>query len=167
VIPTGEPTGRPTGKPTGEPTGRPTTVPSGEPTLIPSGEPTAVPTSIPTYECYPGTYHSRGYGINADQCIPCPEGTYSGKDDMTDCFDCSGITWSGKGASSQSDCKYTSFGVNVGGQAAVIVIIIVFQLGIFFLDRPVNNRLHYGLVVLFSSFDTNSDLLFILSSVFY
>jgi hypothetical protein len=43
----------------------------------------------------------------------------------------------------------------------------LFQLGVFFLDRPVNNRLHYGLVVLFSSFDTTSDLLFILSSVFF
>lgn len=135
--------------------------------LEPTSVPTVVPTSVPTYECYPGTFHSRGFGINADQCIPCPEGTYSGKDELTDCFDCSGITWSTEGSSSQDECKYTSLGVDTGSQVAVIVTIVVLQICVFCLDRPRNNRLHYGLVVLFSSFDTNSDLLFILSSVFY
>jgi hypothetical protein len=87
--------------------------------------------------------------------------------DLKTCSICSGITYATE--SSYDGCKFWSlnFTLGIGGQVGVLVFLMVIASVIFFIDRPSKKLRQFAMVVFISSFDTHSDLLFVMSAVFY
>jgi hypothetical protein len=139
-------------------------VPSGEPSNVPSGE----PTSLPSVFCAPGSYEPRGYITDEnDACSLCAGGTFSSTAGATSCTNCPGISHSAEGAASSSDCEFTSLHFSLQLLLGAVVVVVVMELVVFCVDRPAKHVVQYGVVVALSSFDVFSDLMFILTSVFY
>jgi hypothetical protein len=62
---------------------------------------------------------------------------------------------------------FASFNASLAIQILIIASLIAAEIVIFVAHRPTRDLPQYAIVVLFSAFDSNSDLLFILTSVFY
>jgi hypothetical protein len=52
-------------------------------------------------------------------------------------------------------------------QIGVLASLVLAAFGLCYVDRPSKDTVKYGMVVFFSVFDSGSDLLFIMTAVFY
>jgi hypothetical protein len=164
--PSGEPS-QPSGQPSGEPS-QPSGAPSSQPSEQPTSQPSGEPTSLPSVICPAGSFHPLGVATDpTEPCELCPGGTYSDTAAATSCTPCAGISYSANGAASAAECDLTTLQVGVWQLVGLFSVIIMAELVVFLCNRPRENVRTLGFLVFFSSFDLLSDLLFLLTTVFF
>jgi hypothetical protein len=127
--------------------------------------PSALPTSSPTTICSPGSFHEQGGYVTEEDCKLCPAGTYQPNHAGSSCDSCPGLTWSDEGE--ENNCRFVKLGAGLEVQVGVVATLVTATVVIFALHSPSKDLLHYVQMVLFSTCDTNSDLLYVMTSVFY
>ena len=123
-----------------------------------NGDATSGDDVSPCSQCNPGTFSARNGSLN---CVSCSEGLYAPEPASSTCYDCDGIRWSDSGFDS---CPYYLIELDSTIVLSVALALSISILGLLLFGRP---PMAHIVIVILSSLDFITDLLYLVASTFY